>query len=71
MRARSQIAAILLLTLTCVLFGGCQRVMFPSNKPRNQFETWDRMRTQYIPLEEPDAFGNPQPALRARLGQRY
>jgi hypothetical protein len=27
------------------------------------------MRQRYVPLEEPDVFGNPQPALRARLSQ--
>lgn len=48
---------------------GCQRVLFPENLPRNQFETHDRMRQRYVPLEEPDVFGNPQPALRARLTQ--
>lgn len=48
---------------------GCQRVLFPSDLPRNQFETHDRMRQRYVPLEEPDVFGTPQPALRARLSQ--
>ncbi|MFM7134714.1 MAG: hypothetical protein ACKO0W_10395, partial [Planctomycetota bacterium] len=47
---------------------GCQRVLFPTDEPRTQFETHDRMRQRYVPLEEPDVFGNPQPALRARLG---
>ncbi len=46
---------------------GCQKTLFPSDLPRNQFETYDRMRQAYIPLEEPDVFGTPQPALRARL----
>jgi hypothetical protein len=44
--------------------------LFPSDLPRNQFETYDRMRQRYVPLEEPDVFGTPQPALRARLGQQ-
>jgi hypothetical protein len=48
---------------------GCQKVLFPSDLPRNQFETHDRMRQRYVPLEEPDVFGRPQPALRARLSQ--
>jgi hypothetical protein len=48
---------------------GCQRTLFPSDLPRNQFETHDRMRQVYTPLEEPDVFGTPQPALRARLTQ--
>jgi hypothetical protein len=48
---------------------GCQRTLFQSDLPRNQFETHDRMRQVYTPLEEPDVFGTPQPALRARLTQ--
>lgn len=46
---------------------GCQKVLFDKNAPRTQFETHDRLRQRYIPLEEEDVFGNPQPALRARL----
>ncbi|MEY2796049.1 MAG: hypothetical protein RIR10_1765 [Planctomycetota bacterium] len=48
---------------------GCQKTLFQSDLPRNQFETHDRMRQVYTPLEEPDVFGTPQPALRARLTQ--
>ena len=54
--------------LAIMVLGGCQRALFPSDLPRNQFETYDRMRQRYVPLEEPDVFGTPQPALRARLG---
>ncbi len=61
---------VLTAVLGCVLgLGGCQRVMFPQNAPRTQYETYDRMRNRYVPLEEPDVFGHPQPALRARLLQ--
>jgi len=49
---------------------GCQRALFPADLPRTQFETYDKMRQRYVPLEEPDVFGTPQPALRARLGQQ-
>ncbi|MCE2883841.1 MAG: hypothetical protein LW806_02935 [Planctomycetaceae bacterium] len=49
---------------------GCAKSLFPSDMPRNQFETHDRMRQAYTPLEEPDVFGTPQPALRARLTQQ-
>lgn len=48
---------------------GCQKPLFPSNAPRTQYETYDKMRNPNMPLEEPDVFGNPQPALRARLSQ--
>lgn len=48
---------------------GCIKPLFPKDQPRTQFETYDRLRNQEVPLEEPDVFGNPQPALRARLSQ--
>lgn len=52
------------------LLVGCQRALFPPDEPRTQFETHDRLRYRYTPLEEPDAFGHPRPALRARLSQQ-
>lgn len=51
----------------CGGLGGCYKPLFPRDAPRTQYETYDRMRSRYTPLEEPDVFGNPQPALRARL----
>jgi hypothetical protein len=60
-------AAVTTLLLAIILLAGCQTALFPKNAPRTQFETYDRMRQRYIPSEEPDVFGNPQPALRARL----
>ena len=57
------------LLLIVVLAGGCQRSLFTSNAPRTQFETYDTVRQRYVPLEENDVFGNPQPALRARLSR--
>lgn len=60
-------AALSVLLLTMILLGGCHRALFPREAPRTQFETYDRMRQRYIPTEEPDVFGNPRPALRARL----
>lgn len=62
--------ALLVACAASTLSTGCQRALFPSDLPRNQFETYDRMRKRYVPLEEPDVFGTPQPALRARLGQQ-
>jgi hypothetical protein len=50
-----------------LVLAGCQKPLFPASAPRTQFETYDRMRNPYQPLEEPDVFGNPQPALRSRL----
>jgi len=60
---------LVLAALAAIACTGCQRVLFPENLPRNKFETHDRMRQRYVPLEEPDVFGTPQPALRARLSQ--
>ena len=56
--------------LGAVLLAGCHRALFPENEPRTQFEVYDRMRSGYVPLEEPDVFGQPQPALRNRLTQQ-
>jgi hypothetical protein len=58
------------LAAACVGATGCMKALFPPETPRTQFETYDRMRSRYIPLEEPDVFGTPQPALRARLGRQ-
>lgn len=62
-------ARLLLLAFLAVPPCGCQRVLFPKHAPRTQFETYDTMRNRHVPLTEPDVFGNPQPALRARLSQ--
>ncbi|MHC4429656.1 MAG: hypothetical protein ACYS0D_13785 [Planctomycetota bacterium] len=56
-----------LLLLLAVLIAGCQRPLFPADSPRTQFELQDQIRGRNVPLEEPDPFGRPQPALRARL----
>lgn len=55
--------------LTCTLLLGCQKPLFPPDAPRTQFDAHDTLRNRYVPLEEPDVFGNPQPALRARLSR--
>lgn len=65
-RSASLIVCLVVMTTTSL---GCHRSLFPSNTPRTQYETYDRMRSRYVPLEEPDVFGNPQPALRSRLSQ--
>jgi len=49
------------------LAGGCQKALFPQDAPRTQFERYDTLRGGATPAEEPDVFGRPQPALRARL----
>ena len=51
------------------LLCGCQKPLFPKDQPRTQFEIYDRMRNDNAQMTEPDEFGNPRPALRARLSQ--
>lgn len=60
----------MLLILVAFALGGCYKPLFPEDAPRTQYSTYDQMRDPYTPLEEPDVFGNPQPALRARLSPR-
>jgi hypothetical protein len=55
-----------LLATPCIL-ASCAKPLFPENAPRTQFEKFDSMRSGAAPAEEPDIFGRPQPALRARL----
>lgn len=59
---RTAVSAAMVLGL-----GACAKPLFPENAPRTQFETFDSMRSGAAPAEEPDVFGRPQPALRARL----
>ena len=70
MRIHSRRAALAgLLLATGALLAGCQKTLFPKDVNRTQFESHDRMRRGFTPLQEPDVFGNPQPALRQRLTQ--
>ncbi len=64
---RSILAAALMLLPAA---GGCAKPLFPENAPRTQFEKFDAMRSGAAPKEEPDVFGTPQPALRARLAPK-
>ena len=65
------IAGIVVLALWAVAIvvvgPGCQRVLFPDDAPRTQFESHDRLRQESAPLTEYDEFGREQPALRSRL----
>ena len=44
-----------------------QQSPFADKGPRTQFETYARMRQRNVDPVVTDVFGNPQPALRARL----
>ncbi len=72
MRRHSRTAALaglLLATGVGTLLAGCQKALFPKDGHRTQFDLNDHMRRGFTPLQEPDVFGNPQPALRQRLTQ--
>jgi len=68
LRARTGRAAWTAAAAAAILgLGACAKPLFPENAPRTQFEKFDAMRSGAAPAEEPDVFGRPQPALRARL----
>lgn len=58
------------LLLAMAMSAGCQKKLFDEKDPRNQFEIHDNLRQDFTPMEVPNAFGEPQPALRARLAPR-
>lgn len=64
--SRSLMLTVVLGAATTTL-GACHKVLFPKKEPRSQFENYDNMRQKYVPMEVPDVFGKPQPALRQRL----
>lgn len=68
--ASVRLPLVVLLAATVLGVGGCIKPLFPEDKPRTQFDSYNKMRSRYIPTEELDAFGTPRPALRARLGQQ-
>lgn len=67
--ARPLTFAVLSLLALATVVTGCQRSLFSGEDDRTQFESYNRVRQRYVPLEEQDVFGQPQPALRARLTQ--
>ena len=65
---RGRIHAVILGSMVLAT-GACQKPLFPEDQPRTQFDAHDTLRNRYVPLQEQDVFGNPQPALRARLSR--
>jgi hypothetical protein len=55
------------LLVACWFAGGCQKPVFPEDQPRTPYERYQALRGQDRPAKTTDAFGNPQPDLRARL----
>ena len=67
-RCGRRVGFLVFMSMGCMMWvGGCQKVLFPESEPRNQFERSDNLRDRFTPVTEPDVFGNPKPALRARL----
>lgn len=64
---RDGVRWILALAILAGVQAGCQEVLFKKDATRTQFETHDRLRQRYVPLEQENVFGEPEPALRARL----
>ena len=62
---------IIALVPVLMMMDGCHRTLFSENAPRTQFELHEQTRRSFVPLEERDVFGKPQPALRARLARPY
>jgi hypothetical protein len=58
------------LLIFAVALCGCRRTLFPKNEQRTQFEAYNTMRYGPQITEQSDPFGLPEPALRARLGQK-
>ena len=69
MTSRRVLARMLIALVGVASASGCARALFPADEARTQFDGYNLVRQRSVPAEEPDVFGNPQPALRARLGQ--
>ena len=50
-----------------LLSGGCNKPLFPKDKPRSPYERYLAQRGKLAPEKEINAFGQRQPALRERL----
>lgn len=46
---------------------GCQKPLFPANKPRTQFDRFDEVRNQSAPQYVEDEFGRRRPNITGRL----
>jgi|TARA_B100000959_G_scaffold282967_1_gene350645 hypothetical protein len=71
MRTTGRNLYILLFVAILVVVCGCRReALFKKNMPRTQFEAYNTMRYGPQITKQSDPFGLPEPALRARLGQK-
>ncbi len=46
---------------------GCEKPLFPKDLPRSPYERYMLLHGQQRPMEEKNAFGGDEPALRERL----
>ena len=66
-RITQSVVCVVIVSIITAATTGCQKPLFNEKSARNQFDTYDTLRQQNEQLLVPDEFGNPQPALRARL----
>ena len=59
-----------LFLVAIILICGCRKTLFPKNEQRTQFDAYNEMRYGPQITEKNDPFGNPEPALRERLGSK-
>jgi len=59
--------AIGVLVLVCLGLGACTKSPFYNKYPRTPYERYQMLRGTDAPRTEYDSYGNPRPALRARL----
>lgn len=64
---RLKVACLTLLGIGLVMQTGCIRSPLSSDLPRTPYGRYQALRGGEPPQEELDTFGNPRPALRARL----
>ncbi|MEM7227708.1 MAG: hypothetical protein AAF432_02730 [Planctomycetota bacterium] len=71
-RFRTRTTSITGLVLIAAMLGmtGCYKPLFRERDFRHQFQAYELTRNEFVPTEVPDVFGNPQPALRARLAPK-
>ena len=68
MRLRGRITvATLGAAMAMATLAGCQKPLFPANKPRTQFDRFDEVRNQSAPQYVEDEFGRRRPNITGRL----
>ncbi|MCX5660503.1 MAG: hypothetical protein NTW19_12380 [Planctomycetota bacterium] len=66
MKVRSVIGMALLAGVGLVGVG-CEKPLFPENQPRSPYDRYLSLRGQSRPMNQQNAYGGDEPALRDRL----